>query len=397
MRKALMYVLCFVLMLTAASAASAATTKVTARWSESTVTVNGTYVQIIGYNINGSNYFKLRDVVASLSGTTGEFDVTWNERENAIEIKKGLAYSGKITDDYYYYNSVQNAVASLSKIIVDGQLQTAQIYFINNVNYFQLRDLGKLVGFDVRFISEQGNSSIQITSPIPINASIVKATEQLIDNKSTLYFPRWIDTVNSYLYMNNDQTITTLEASDKIKISTYDENYKLLSSSTINYELPIFGAFYSGVNYNYIAFGQLNTDENNSKEVIRIVKYDKQFNKISSASLQGGASYTVIPFDAAAGRIAEHDDTLVFHTSRERYQTPDGLNHQSQLTIIVDTTTMKIVNDTGEFQSNHVSHSFDQYVLFDGNEHILLDHGDAFPRSISIQKVMESITKVEIL
>jgi len=38
---------------------------------------------------------------------------------------------------------------------------------------------------------------------------------------------------------------------------------------------------------------------------------------------------------------------------------------------------MRVKNYLGEFQSNHVSHSFDQYVLFDGNCHVLIDHGDA--------------------
>lgn len=387
MRKALLYVLCFVLLLTTASVASAATSKVSARWTESAVVVNGKYVQITGFNINGSNYFKLRDVAASLSGTTGEFNVAWNEKANAIEIKKGFTYLGEITDDYYHYSyTVQNAVASSSKIMVDGQIQAAKIYSIDNANYFQLRDLEKLVGFDVKFISEDGNSKIEITTSNPANAFTAQAPNQLTDNSISLSFPRWKDTVSSYLYKNNDQTITTLEARDKIYLDTYDANYKLISSSTVNYELPIFGAFYSGENYNYIAFGQQNTEENDNKEVIRIVKYDKKFNKVSSASLQGGAGYTVIPFDAAAGRIAEYEDTLVFHTSRERYTTSDGLNHQSQLTIIIDTTTMSIVNDTGKFQANHVSHSFDQYALFDENEHVLLDHGDAYPRSIVIHK-----------
>ena len=41
--------------------------------------------------------------------------------------------------------------------------------------------------------------------------------------------------------------------------------------------------------------------------------------------------------------MAEDGDQLVFHTSRERYTTSDGLNHQSQLTLIVDTGAMKVL------------------------------------------------------
>jgi hypothetical protein len=37
---------------------------------------------------------------------------------------------------------------------------------------------------------------------------------------------------------------------------------------------------------------------------------------------------------------------------------------------------MCVLNDMGRFQSNHVSHSFDQNVQFDGSDHVLVDHGD---------------------
>lgn len=84
--------------------------------------------------------------------------------------------------------------------------------------------------------------------------------------------------------------------------------------------------------------------------------------------------------------MAEHGNTLVFHTTRKRYTTEDGLNHQSQLTLIIDTENMCVINDCGEYQSNHVSHSFDQYIQFDGNNHVLVDHGDAYPRSIVLHK-----------
>ena len=380
-----MYILSIVLLLTIASTAGAATNKKKATWTASDVIVDGSDVRITGFNIDGSNYFKLRDVAASLAGTAGEFNVAWNKASNAIELKKGVTYTGGVTDDYYnYFYTTQNAVASSSKIIVDGQSMDTKVYTIDDASYFQLRDLGKFAGFDVQFVSKQ--NEIHITSPNPSNAFSAKASAKLIDHKSIVYFPRWKRTVDSYLYHNNDQTMTALEANETINIATYDANYRLLSSATVKYELPVFGAFYSGEQYNYIAFGQTNKEENDNKEIIRIVKYDKQFNKISSASLLGGAGYTITPFDVAAGRIAEHGDTLVYHTSRERYLTEDGLNHQSQLTLIVDTTTMKILNDTGRFQANHVSHSFDQYVLFDGDEHVLLDHGDAFPRSIVLNK-----------
>ena len=46
----------------------------------------------------------------------------------------------------------------------------------------------------------------------------------------------------------------------------------------------------------------------------------------------------------------ENDEYLVLHMGRTRYTTDDGLNHQSQFTIIVEKATMRVVNDLGVFQ-----------------------------------------------
>ena len=39
---------------------------------------DGKEVQFEAYNINGSNYFKLRDVAYAMNGTSKQFDVRWN-------------------------------------------------------------------------------------------------------------------------------------------------------------------------------------------------------------------------------------------------------------------------------------------------------------------------------
>lgn len=208
------------------------------------------------------------------------------------------------------------------------------------------------------------------------------------NNVVSSYFHPWSRTINSYLLNNNDQTISVIQAqaNNVVTVETYDEQYKLVAKKSIEYELPLFGAFCSGAKYNYIAFGQKNREEDNNKEVIRIVRYDKSFKRIDSVSIKGGESYTVVPFDAGSGKMAENGNELVFHTSRTRYTTDDGLNHQSQLTVSVNTSTMTVTNNLGSFQSNHVSHSFDQYVVFDGDDHVLIDHGDGYPRAIVLHK-----------
>lgn len=357
-----------------------------AKVTKDSIFLDGESVRFNGFNISGSNYFKLRDLAEELSGTTSQFDVSWNGQENAIEIITGKPYTPIESEDSKYYSSYQtySAKPTDSRIIVNGQVQSVTAFNIDNNNYFQLRDLGRLVPFDINF--NNNANEIKIYSKVPENVYRAETKNAEKSNAVSSTFPRWSSTVESYLVSNQDHTLSVIEVNEDVTIDTYDADYKLLDKKTIDFELPMFGGFYSGEKYNYIAFGQENREENNDKEVIRIVRYDKQFNRMDSVSVKGGASFTINPFQAGSGRMAESGDTLVFHTARSRYTTADGLNHQSQLTIIVNTLSMTIINDLGRFQKNHVSHSFDQYVLFDGNYHVLVDHGDAYPRSIVLSK-----------
>lgn len=197
---------------------------------------------------------------------------------------------------------------------------------------------------------------------------------------------RWANIISSYIYDNGDNTFNVIDYNYKsITVSTYDSNtYKLIDTKSIPFELEKFGGFYSGEKYNYIVFGQNNNEEYNNKEVIRIVKYDKNFNRIAQTSVSD--CYTTEPFNAGTLRMCENDNKLFIHTSRTRYLTDDGLHHQSQLTIILDTDKMTVENFLGDFQENHVSHSFNQFVIHDGDNFVLLDHGDAYPRSIVLNK-----------
>ena len=89
--------------------------------------------------------------------------------------------------------------------------------------------------------------------------------------------------------------------------------------------------------------------------------------------------------------MCENNNKMFIHTSRTRYLTDDGLHHQSQLTIILDTDKMTAENFLGDFQENHVSHSFNQFAIYDGDNFVLLDVGDAYPRSVVLNKY-EGIT-----
>ncbi len=360
--------------------------------TESRIYLNDQSVSIAGYNINGNNYFKLRDLANALKDTASCFDVTWNEAANQVELITQQAYTGGASEYGWSAGSPVQAVPSTAQLMVDGKLTDIAAYNINGNNYYKLRDLAEWISYHVEWLAEENSVCIYtgVGEHAQFAASSGGARRQLTVSESTA---RWSHINRSYLCDNGDGTFLVVDVRTNsngetvIAADTYDSStYELRNTKTIPMELETFGGFYAGERCNYMVFGQQNTEENDRKEVIRVVKYDKQFNRLDSASVTGGDSYTVQPFDAGSLRMAEHGDELVIHTSRKRYTTEDGLNHQSQLTIRLDTDTMRVQNDLGRFQANHVSHSFNQFVQYDGSQHVLVDHGDAYPRSVVLSK-----------
>lgn len=60
--------------------------------SSSNVKVNGKTINFDSYNINGSTYFKLRDIAMAINGTKQQFNVLWDENKNAVNLISGTAY-----------------------------------------------------------------------------------------------------------------------------------------------------------------------------------------------------------------------------------------------------------------------------------------------------------------
>ncbi len=68
------------------------------------------------------------------------------------------------------------------------------------------------------------------------------------------------------------------------------------------------------------------------------------------------------------------------------YTSSDGLNHQSNLTMSVRQSDMKVMDSFYKVMNSsygYVSHSFNQFLIVDEAGRIVtLDHGDAYPRSV---------------
>ena len=209
-------------------------------------------------------------------------------------------------------------------------------------------------------------------------------------------YVQWSDTVKSYLTVcdnGNYMRVQSGAIEGKLLVEYYSSDFEPLSTKLIDNELPVFGAFYDSGNNYYVLSGQKNPKQNDSLEVFRITKYDKNWNKIKSCGLYG--ANTTVPFDAGSARMTHSGDHLLVRTCHEMYKSSDGNNHQSNVTIEVDMPSMTITDSyTGimNVDYGYVSHSFNQFIKTDGTHIVALDHGDAHPRSAVLVKYNSDFT-----
>lgn len=136
--------------LTLGAAVPAMAAGVTATPNDASVAVDGKGIAIGAYNIGGYNYFKLRDIAAALNGTGANFEVGYDAAAKSIALSSKTAYSatGNELKDTAP-TTKKTATVSNQKIILDGVEVSMQAYLIDGYNYFQLRELGKNLGFEV--------------------------------------------------------------------------------------------------------------------------------------------------------------------------------------------------------------------------------------------------------
>ncbi len=202
------------------------------------------------------------------------------------------------------------------------------------------------------------------------------------------YAGQWAQPVKSHLYENAVGGVTRVEYyGDTVIVEDYDSSYRFLSRKEIPLELPIWGGFFAGENANFLIFGKENPSQSDSAEVIRVVKYSKDWQRQGSYSLNG--ANTTVPFDAGSVRCTELNGDLYVRTCHEMYTSKDGKNHQSNMTVVVRESDMSLKEAHYAVISgrpdNYTSHSFNQFILTDNSgKVVMVDHGDAYSRAIVI-------------
>lgn len=124
-------------------------TNPTAKVSTHKVTLNGAKADLAAYTINGSNYFKLRDLAKALDGLNTNFEVKWNAAQQRIDLTSKTAYTAVGGEQTALPAGNKAATLTNASVYLDGKPLSLTAYSIGGNNYFKLRDLGDALGFSV--------------------------------------------------------------------------------------------------------------------------------------------------------------------------------------------------------------------------------------------------------
>lgn len=121
------------------------------------VQAGGREIAFDAYNVDGSNYFKLRDLASVLSGTGAGFSVEYDAATDAVSLATGQTYK-PVGGELMPPSAAGRAIAkpSAASLTIDGHRAQVQAYTIGGHNYFRLRDIASLLNFYVGYDSGTG-------------------------------------------------------------------------------------------------------------------------------------------------------------------------------------------------------------------------------------------------
>lgn len=137
--------------------------------SSQKITLDKEAVEVAAYNIAGSNYLKLRDVAAIMSGKKKQFNIDYNAERKLIVVETGKPYTKLESDLKPIKEASAKAIFSEKEIILNGDDEDIDTAFINESNYVKLRDIAKIANFYVGY--DEASQTV-----------ILKSDEAYLDN-----------------------------------------------------------------------------------------------------------------------------------------------------------------------------------------------------------------------
>lgn len=228
-------------------------------------------------------------------------------------------------------------------------------------------------------------------------ATRTKAAVTVLDSPGEGIVPYPVNNLSGYDYWNTtgDNNVSGMAATDegfvrvyfdsdnsKIYVERLTDDLMMISRKTLDKELDYYGGFYATKDAYYLVFGKKNVEEDTNAEVVRLVKYDKNWKRISQASIKGDSEFAhevSSPMHAAGVSMTECGGTLYIAMGHVGYVDQSiGQGHQGLLLMAVDLATMK-----GRIADADLWHSFGQRLAAkDGNTVFLAEESEGSRASV---------------
>ena len=123
--------------------------KATATPTTVTVSLNGKKTTFQAYSIGDENYVRVRDVALLLSGCEWDYAVGWSEEKQQVTLMPREQYTAIGTENKALPSGQRTVQSVTEPTIVEGQSHMIAAFNIDDYNYYRLRSLASVCGFDV--------------------------------------------------------------------------------------------------------------------------------------------------------------------------------------------------------------------------------------------------------
>ena len=252
----------------------------------------------------------------------------------------------EIKEKYYYFNA--------DGLMQTGWVQSKGKYYFLDENGCMLTGWQMLSGKWYRF-NKDGSRDMSI---IDEDSADYKSLFAEGDGRGG-----FAETDRGFLrVINTSETDYSVEepvTTERLFAIEYDSEMNFMGARIIPSELERYGGFYSGEDAYYFLFAANNTEEDDSKEVFRVVKYSKDWKRLGSAAITGDSGFgheVRYPFSWGTLDMLEKNGILYIVCGHEGYVDESvGMGHQGLLVIRVDENEL-----TGYISTANLWHSFSQ-------------------------------------
>ncbi|WP_019214887.1 stalk domain-containing protein [Fenollaria massiliensis] len=223
MKKKISLLLAILMLLTFIPTSFAERKIVDAKKNNQRIALDGEEVKVGTYLVEDYNYIKLRDVAAILKGTSSQFNVGRTIEDKSILVIDPTS-SYDILDSDLQEITKEKAKASLgiTKVEIRGEIKELKTALIDGFNYVQLRDIAKLVGFEVKYNAK--NKTIVIETEKTDDITIGNKENSVPESEWTEAEKEWFKNQKTYL-SNMVLVIFGFASSDSPNIEQIKQKY----------------------------------------------------------------------------------------------------------------------------------------------------------------------------